>query len=363
MRFQYHIFISIPIVAALLLASCSKDDSNPANSDTQKPSVSFVQPSTGYLTKDSVLTVELSASDNVGVQRIEIFFDGAATPAATLTASPWLAHPSIATLSTGAHTVSARAYDAAGNSAEAGPVPFKVLGADALMIRFKAGSVFVYDRWDLDENSVKVPGTQGVYTSRILSNGGVTLAGYNDWIYNISTDSRLTKIDTLRGRTDATGDLMLYGFVRESLRRFMEGVSGGSSGTLPDPSWDIIGKFNDANGNPLPLGTQWDIGPSGGASISVDFNGFPLNITIKFKGSLVSRSDVVTVGGKGIRTWKVKITASFSILGNSNQIVINAWFSDDPNGQIKLLQEGTTVTVLTQSFPVPGDIQELVSYQ
>src|SRR2546421_2924333 len=95
--------------------------------DTTPPTVALTAPTLGQ-TVAGVVTLRASASDNVGVTRIDYMQDGqvlgALSPAA-MTFS-W----NTAAVSNGAHTLTARAYDAAGNATTATGISVTVANAD-----------------------------------------------------------------------------------------------------------------------------------------------------------------------------------------------------------------------------------------
>ncbi len=81
--------------------------------DTTAPTVSITAPSNGA-TVSGTVTVSASASDNVGVDRVEFRVDGALK--FTDYSAPYSFNWDTTTASNGGHTVSATAFDAAGNS-------------------------------------------------------------------------------------------------------------------------------------------------------------------------------------------------------------------------------------------------------
>jgi M6 family metalloprotease-like protein len=85
-------------------------NANPA--DTVAPATSITSPAAGA-TLSGTANVTASASDNVGVTKVEFFIDGVL--AATDTASPYSFSWNTTTAATGAHSLSSKAYDAAGN--------------------------------------------------------------------------------------------------------------------------------------------------------------------------------------------------------------------------------------------------------
>lgn len=84
--------------------------------DTTDPTVSFTAPAESANVSGTI-TLTTSVSDNVGVVRVEFFADG--THLGTSTSAPFSFALNTASLSTGAHTLTAVAYDAAGNNATA----------------------------------------------------------------------------------------------------------------------------------------------------------------------------------------------------------------------------------------------------
>ncbi len=85
-----------------------------SSGDTTPPSVTITSPSNGA-TVSGTTTVSASASDNVGVNRVEFRVDGSLK--ATDSSSPYSFSWDTTTVSDGSHTVTANAFDAAGNSA------------------------------------------------------------------------------------------------------------------------------------------------------------------------------------------------------------------------------------------------------
>lgn len=84
------------------------------NTDTQLPSVSITSPSNGA-TVSGAITVSADAADNIGVTNVEFYADGKLI--ATDTSSPWSVSWNTSTESNGSHSLHAKAFDAASNSA------------------------------------------------------------------------------------------------------------------------------------------------------------------------------------------------------------------------------------------------------
>lgn len=94
-------------------------------SDTQSPSVSIIAPAQNSASGLNELGVDLTASDNVGVTKIELLLNGESSPSTTITAEPWEAVLPISHLSDGVNTVVAKAYDGAGNVGTSQTVSFR----------------------------------------------------------------------------------------------------------------------------------------------------------------------------------------------------------------------------------------------
>jgi len=92
-------------------------------SDTTPPSTSITAPA-GGATVSGTTSVTASASDNVGVTKVEFYLDGALK--STDTASPYAWSFDTTTAANGAHTLQSKAYDAAGNAGSSATVSVTV---------------------------------------------------------------------------------------------------------------------------------------------------------------------------------------------------------------------------------------------
>lgn len=88
----------------------------PAPADTTAPTVGITTPSNGATVSGSV-PLGATASDNVGVSKVEFRVDGILV--GTDTSSPYTAVWDASKATVGTHTIQARAYDAAGNTSNA----------------------------------------------------------------------------------------------------------------------------------------------------------------------------------------------------------------------------------------------------
>jgi hypothetical protein len=80
--------------------------------DTTPPTTSITSPANGA-TVSGTITVTASASDNVGVVKVEFYIDSVLK--STVTTSPYTFSWNTTTVANGSHTIFSKAYDAAGN--------------------------------------------------------------------------------------------------------------------------------------------------------------------------------------------------------------------------------------------------------
>ena len=86
----------------------------PPEADVTVPTISVTSPADGAAVSSTV-SVLVSAADNIGVVKVELYADGALK--ATSTKSPFTTSWNARKASKGRHTLQCRAYDAAGNAA------------------------------------------------------------------------------------------------------------------------------------------------------------------------------------------------------------------------------------------------------
>ena len=99
-----------------------------ANTDTTPPQVSVTSPASGSQVNDTI-AIAAAASDNVGVAGVQFFVDGAAVGAEDTT-SPYGVNWNTTTVANGAHSLTARARDAAGNFTTSAAIPVTVNNPD-----------------------------------------------------------------------------------------------------------------------------------------------------------------------------------------------------------------------------------------
>ncbi|MBP6749159.1 MAG: PHB depolymerase family esterase [Xanthomonadaceae bacterium] len=95
------------------------------NLDGVPPTATLTAPASGAIVSGNV-ALAASASDNIGVERVEFLLDGALIGSDT--SAPYAANWNSATATNGAHTLHARAVDLAGNTGVSAPVGVTVTG-------------------------------------------------------------------------------------------------------------------------------------------------------------------------------------------------------------------------------------------
>ena len=87
--------------------------------DSSSPSISITSPSDGA-TITGTINVEVSASDNVGVIKSELYADGILV--ASSTTAPFTLKWNTRRVKAGQHVLKSKAYDAAGNAGTSEPI-------------------------------------------------------------------------------------------------------------------------------------------------------------------------------------------------------------------------------------------------
>jgi hypothetical protein len=87
--------------------------------DNEAPAALILSPADGSTFGAQTINVDVNATDDQGVARVEFLLDSGVTPVYTAAAEPWSWAWNTATAASGAHTVTARVVDRAGNTATA----------------------------------------------------------------------------------------------------------------------------------------------------------------------------------------------------------------------------------------------------
>jgi len=223
--------------------------------DTTAPTVAVTSP-TGGTTVAGTVSVSVNASDNVGVAHVDLLVNGAVV--ATDTAAPYQFSWNSANVANGSVTVTAAAYDAAGNSAVSSPVMLTV------------------------SNTVAPPPDTTPPTVSIASPTGGTVSGNVPVSVNAADNVGVTRVDLLvNGAVVATSNVSPWQFTWNSAT-----VSNGSA--------TLAAKAYDAAGN-VATSSSVSVNVSNGVSTSVADTTPPVvAITSPSNGSTVP-SKVVSI--------------------------------------------------------------------
>lgn len=104
----------------------------PGNGDTTAPAAAITSPASGATVSGSV-SVAIDASDNIGVARVDLLVDGAVRGSDA--SAPFAIALDTTAVSNGAHTLTARAVDAAGNTGSSAAVSITVQNAGGRALR------------------------------------------------------------------------------------------------------------------------------------------------------------------------------------------------------------------------------------
>lgn len=227
--------------------------------DTTPPSVGASE--TG---SSGTITVSATASDDVGVTRVEFYIDG--TLEGTDTTSPYSLALDSATLANGSHSLVAKAYDAATNQASSTAVPFNVDNGGAPVERLVNGG--------FESGASSWTATSGVITndSTYAAHGGswkAWLDGYGsahtDSVYQSvaipSSATSATLTFWLRVDSDETTTTTAYDTLKVQLRN-------GSNSVL-----STLVTYSNLNKGSSYVQRTFDVGAYKGQTVRVYFEG------------------------------------------------------------------------------------------
>ena len=219
-------------------------------SDSTAPTVSIASPASST-TLGGTVSVTANASDNVGVTKVEFYLNGALQTSAT--AAPYSFSWNTATITNGSYTLSAKAYDAAGNVGQSANVVVTVFN---------------------DAVAPTVSITSPASSSTVSGTVSVTV--------NASDNVGVTKVEFyLNGALQATDTVAPYSF-------------SWNVATIANGSYTLSAKAYDATGN---------VGQSANLVVTV------LNDSVAPTVSIASPATSSTVGG----TVSVTVNASDNV--------------------------------------------------
>jgi poly(hydroxyalkanoate) depolymerase family esterase len=137
--------------------------------DTTPPTVSITAPAAGA-TVSGTISVAATASDNVGVTRVDVLVDG--TVAGSDTTAPYAVAVDTTRLASGSHTLTARAFDAANNAATSAAVTVTVGnggGGGGHLETFSSGAGPDNPGWTLGGWTISTKDATGTAGSRSIT--------------------------------------------------------------------------------------------------------------------------------------------------------------------------------------------------
>jgi Bacterial Ig domain len=209
-------------------ASCPQDCGTCAgpdagSADTTAPSVSIISPTAGatYTTAQSV-SIVASASDDVGVVRVDFIEDGSTR--ASISGAPYSYPWSITSANNGTHSWTARAYDAAGNAATSGAVTVAVSINDTAGSQYPAVTVAFFppdNVWNTKIATLPVHAMSSTWMATVgTSNKNLHVGFYPDqWgmRYNLVDASTPMVRVAIVDQDPADSDLIPYPFTADTL--------------------------------------------------------------------------------------------------------------------------------------------------
>ncbi|MBW8833424.1 MAG: hypothetical protein JF606_29440, partial [Burkholderiales bacterium] len=237
--------------------------------DTSAPTVSVSAPAPGASLTGTV-SVSANASDNVGVVGVQFLLDGANLGAED-TAAPYTVSWNTTSAANGAHSISARARDAAGNQSTSAVVSMTVsngapdTSAPTVSVSAPApgatltgtvsvsanasdnvgvvGVQFLLDGVNLGAEDTVAPYTVSWNTTSATNGAHSISARARDAAGNQSTSA---VVSVTVSNTVASGLVAAYGF-NEGAGTTLADLSGnGHTGTISGATWATAGKFGSA---------------------------------------------------------------------------------------------------------------------
>lgn len=263
--------------------------------DTTSPTVSITSPGAGS-TASLLSTVSVSASDNVGVTRVEYYLNG--TLQGTSTTAPYSFSWNTLGNPNGSYTLTAKAYDAAGNVGQSAGV-----------------AVTVFNDTTAPTVAIASPGT------------GSTLSQTATVQVSASDNVGVTKVEYyLNGILQGTATAAPYSFTWNTL----SAVNG--SYTLTAKAYDAAG--NIGSSTPVTVSVFNDLQaptvgsftlPANANSTTVAVSGLTASDNVGVTGYLITES--ATAPSAAATGWKASAPTSFSFAGTGLRTAY-AWAKD-----------------------------------
>ena len=238
--------------------------------DTIAPTVSLSAPVNGA-TVSGTVAILASASDNVGVTKVEFYQDGSLLSAGNV--APYSYSWNSASASNGSHTLSAKAYDAAGNVGQSSSVTVTVnnpvpdtqapsltsftMPASAVSLSVPVSSLSATDNvavtgYLITESSTTPAASAAGWSASAPTSFTFSAAGARtayawakDAAGNVSAGRSAAVTITLAGGS-GTGLVAAYSFDEGTGTTVTDKSGLGNNGTIVNASWSTAGKYGSA---------------------------------------------------------------------------------------------------------------------
>ncbi|WP_246163599.1 Ig-like domain-containing protein [Oryzomonas sagensis] len=297
-----------------------------AGSDTTAPTVAVTSPAAGSVVSGTV-TIAATASDNVGVSRVEFYENGALLYAANT--APYSYSWNTASIANGSYTLSAKAYDASGNVGQSANVSVTVNNV-------------VADTTAPTVSSFSIPATAASLTVAISSftasdNVGVT--GY------LVTEGSTAPSASAGGWSStaptsftfsAAGSKTAYAWAKDAAGNVSAAKSAGVTITLADTTAPTVSSFSI---------------PTTATALTVAISSFTASDNVAVTGYLVTESS--TAPSASATGWSSTVPTSFTFSATGSKTAY-AWAKDAAGNVSAAKNAGVTITLptTTKNFTV-----------
>lgn len=232
--------------------------------DTTAPTVSASESGTS-----GTITLSATASDNIGVSKVELYVDG--TLKATLTSAPYSTTLNSTTLTNGSHTLVAKAYDAANNIGTSSNVAFSINNTVSKQLILNGGFESGSTSWTATSGVITNDSSQasraGTYKAWLNGYGAAHVDSLYQQITIPSTSTSTTLNFWLKVVSDETTTTQAYDTLKLQIRN--------SSGTV----LSTLATYSNLNKGTSYISKSFDLSAYKGQTIRIYFLGTEGSVT------------------------------------------------------------------------------------
>lgn len=318
--------------------------------EASPPTVSITSPASNS-TISGTVSVAASATDNVGVTKVEYYLNGALK--ATDTSTPYVYSLDTTTLASGAYTLMAKAYDAAGNVGQSGTVSVTVANdttAPTISVTAPANNATVSGTATI---SASAGDNVGVSKVEFYKNGALLyVTNVAPYSYGWNTTAEVNGSYTLMAKAyDNTGNVGQSANVTVAVKNTITAIFGNGAGaTYPNTIEDTYLKIDtSANATSTVLNTYtWPATkPANAIIMKWNLSALPANAQIQ---SAILTLNMTAGGGDALYEIPVsKIINKVPVIAKSTGKTydgVNAWTASTvPYGGYPLAQSDIVAAV------------------